>query len=112
MFLMSTCRAGTNQLHRDLEALVARFVGKDDAITFGMGFATNSANIPALLSKVCLSTVCRLHAKITWTYVWLSCYSTCRSHRELIQLILRCYDSSLYHCWLTHLCMCVSYRVA
>ncbi|CAJ0933666.1 unnamed protein product, partial [Mesorhabditis belari] len=34
-----------------LEALVARFVGVDDAICFSMGFATNSMNAPALVDK-------------------------------------------------------------
>ena len=34
--------------------MVADFVGKEDAITFGMGFATNSVGIPALVGKGCL----------------------------------------------------------
>jgi serine palmitoyltransferase len=43
---------GTSKLHVELEQLVARFVGKEDAITFGMGFATNSGNLPNLVGKV------------------------------------------------------------
>ena len=43
--------AGTLNLHNELETLVARFVGKPAAITFGMGFATNSTNIPTLVGK-------------------------------------------------------------
>eukprot|EP00898_Chlorokybus_atmophyticus_P007752 jgi/Chlat1/7979/Chrsp7S00628 len=43
--------AGTTERHVELEKLVARFVGKPAAITFGMGFATNSAVIPALVGK-------------------------------------------------------------
>ena len=39
------------QIHRELEDLVAEFLGTEDAITFGMGFATNSMNIPALMGK-------------------------------------------------------------
>lgn len=35
-------------IHRELEAAIARFVGKEDAIAFAMGFATNSLNIPNL----------------------------------------------------------------
>ena len=31
---------------------MARFVGKPAALVFGMGFATNSMNIPALMGKV------------------------------------------------------------
>ena len=41
-------------MHKELEKSVADFVGKEDAITFGMGFATNSVGIPALVGKGCL----------------------------------------------------------
>lgn len=41
-------------IHKELETLVARFVGAEDAITFGMGFATNALNLPSLVSKGCL----------------------------------------------------------
>lgn len=40
--------AGTTPMHKELEQLVAEFLGKEDSITFGMGFATNAASIPAL----------------------------------------------------------------
>lgn len=43
--------AGTSAEHVALEKLVARFVGKEEAIVFGMGFATNSTVIPALCPK-------------------------------------------------------------
>jgi serine palmitoyltransferase len=46
--------AGTNSLHGELEALTAQFFGVEDAIVFGMGFATNSLNLPSLLSTGCL----------------------------------------------------------
>lgn len=45
---------GTLPLHLELEALTAKFLGTEDAITFGMGFATNALNIPTLLSPGCL----------------------------------------------------------
>lgn len=45
---------GSIPLHTELEELTARYLGVDDAITFGMGFGTNSLNIPALLSPGCL----------------------------------------------------------
>lgn len=45
---------GTLDVHNELESLVARFVGVEDSIVFGMGFATNSLNIPTLLGKGCL----------------------------------------------------------
>ena len=44
--------AGTlENLHDELEHLVARFIGKPAAMAFGMGFATNSTNIPTLVGK-------------------------------------------------------------
>jgi hypothetical protein len=46
--------AGTTPVHLQLDRMVAEFVGKEDAITFGMGFATNSVGIPALVGKGCL----------------------------------------------------------
>lgn len=45
---------GTQSIHVELEELTARYLGVDDAIVFGMGFATNSMNVPALLSPGCL----------------------------------------------------------
>jgi serine palmitoyltransferase len=33
---------------------VAEFLGVEDAIAVGMGFATNSLNLPSLISKGCL----------------------------------------------------------
>lgn len=45
---------GTLAIHNELESLVADFIGVESAIVFGMGFATNSMNIPVLVSKGCL----------------------------------------------------------
>ncbi|XP_062900585.1 serine palmitoyltransferase 2 [Mobula hypostoma] len=45
---------GNLDKHEELEKLVARFLGVDAAMAFGMGFATNSMNIPALVGKGCL----------------------------------------------------------
>ncbi|KAK9821210.1 hypothetical protein WJX74_010926 [Apatococcus lobatus] len=50
----SRAELGTTPKHVELERCVARFLGKEAAITFGMGFATNSAIIPLLVSKGCL----------------------------------------------------------
>jgi len=44
--------AGNLALQQELESLVAQFVGVESAIAFGMGFATNSMNIPILVGKV------------------------------------------------------------
>ena len=44
------CRSdGSLQLHYDLEKEIATFLGKEDAIVMGMGFATNSTLIPAVV---------------------------------------------------------------
>jgi len=40
------------EIHKELEEVVAQFIGVEAAITFGMGFATNSMNIPTLVGKV------------------------------------------------------------
>lgn len=45
---------GTMPVHRELEATVAEFLGVEDSITVGMGFATNTLNLPRLVSKGCL----------------------------------------------------------
>ena len=42
---------GTNEIHEELESTIAKFLGTDDAIAVGMGFATNSMNLPSLFSK-------------------------------------------------------------
>ncbi|RWS30972.1 serine palmitoyltransferase-like protein [Leptotrombidium deliense] len=42
---------GTLSIHRRLERLVADFLGVDDSIIVGMGFATNSTNIPTIAGK-------------------------------------------------------------
>ncbi|CAG0915682.1 unnamed protein product [Notodromas monacha] len=50
----SISELGVGRAVRELEILVAEFLGLDDALVFGMGFATNSLNLPALVSKGCL----------------------------------------------------------
>jgi len=52
---ISTCSSrsegGTTPLHTELEALVADFLGVEDSICYGMGFATNSASLPVLCGE-------------------------------------------------------------
>ncbi|XP_027778127.3 serine palmitoyltransferase 3 [Marmota flaviventris] len=45
---------GTLDKHKELEDLMAKFLNVEAAMVFGMGFATNSMNIPALVGKGCL----------------------------------------------------------
>lgn len=42
---------GTTKLIVELEQLVAEFLGKEDALVYNMGFATNSTTIPCLAGK-------------------------------------------------------------
>uniref|UniRef100_A0A4W4GV00 serine C-palmitoyltransferase n=1 Tax=Electrophorus electricus TaxID=8005 RepID=A0A4W4GV00_ELEEL len=46
---------GNLDKHEELEKLVARFLGVESSMAFGMGFATNSMNIPSLAGKGCLT---------------------------------------------------------
>ncbi|CAB1335589.1 unnamed protein product [Coregonus sp. 'balchen'] len=43
---------GNLDRHEEMEKLVAKFLGVESAMAFGMGFATNSMNIPALSGKL------------------------------------------------------------
>ncbi len=52
--LSSRLEGGTTDLHTIGEALVAKFIGMEDALICSMGFATNSTTIPALVGKGCL----------------------------------------------------------
>lgn len=45
---------GTLEAHLQLEKTVAEFLGVEDSLIVGMGFATNSTNIPTLAGKGCL----------------------------------------------------------
>lgn len=53
-FCSTRSEFGTCPLHIELEELTAKFLGVEAAITCGMGFATNTMNIPTLLSPGCL----------------------------------------------------------
>ncbi|KAJ5793879.1 Pyridoxal phosphate-dependent transferase major region subdomain 2 [Penicillium paradoxum] len=46
--------SGTQDLHLEVEELIAKFVGKEDSMVFSMGFGTNATIFPALVSKGCL----------------------------------------------------------
>ncbi|KAF5291037.1 hypothetical protein FQA39_LY14470 [Lamprigera yunnana] len=50
----STLYYGYGKLHQELDGLLAEFLGVEDVISYSMGFATNSVNLPALLSSHCL----------------------------------------------------------
>lgn len=54
---------GYLQIHKELDDLVADYLGVEAAITVPMGFATNSMNLPALVEKVLVNctSVTRVH---------------------------------------------------
>jgi len=47
----SRLQMGTTSFHRQLEKEFARFLGKDDAIVYSMGYGTNTTSIPSLIGK-------------------------------------------------------------
>ncbi len=51
---MSLCFffSGHSKIHKQLDALVAEYLGVEAAMCFPMGFGTNSMNIPAVVGKV------------------------------------------------------------
>ncbi|KAL4952963.1 pyridoxal phosphate-dependent transferase [Aspergillus filifer] len=51
---MAASYSGTTKLLAEVEDQIARFVGKEAAIVFSIGFATNSTIFPALLDDGCL----------------------------------------------------------
>ncbi|KAH8341362.1 hypothetical protein KR059_004130 [Drosophila kikkawai] len=53
-YCSSRCELGNNEQLQELESLTARYLGVEDAIVFGMGFATNALNLPSLLGPNCL----------------------------------------------------------
>lgn len=48
-----TLYTGMHKLQEELEETVARFVSKESAVCFGMGFATNSTCIPSIVGPGC-----------------------------------------------------------
>lgn len=44
--------AGNLELHKDLESLIAKLVGKEDAIVFATGYMANTGAIPALVEPL------------------------------------------------------------
>ena len=50
----SRAELGHLEVHKKLEDSWSEFLGVESSLTFGMGFATNSLNIPALVGPGCL----------------------------------------------------------
>lgn len=56
-------------MHVELEKCVANFLGKEAAIVFGMGYATNSAILPVLMGKVCQLVKHILYPIFIWFFI-------------------------------------------
>lgn len=87
--------AGTSDIHNELEKLVARFVGKEDAMVVSMGFATNSTTIPALVGKGCLVISDELNhssivfgARLSGASVRVFQHNNMESLRELLREVI------------------------
>ncbi|CAG9826917.1 unnamed protein product [Diabrotica balteata] len=50
----SRVQNGTCALHDEVEKLLAEYLGVEDSVIFGMGYATNALTIPTFLSAECL----------------------------------------------------------
>jgi len=42
---------GNTKVHKDLEVLLSEFLGTEDSIVYGMGWATNATTIPSFVTK-------------------------------------------------------------
>jgi hypothetical protein len=58
LYGLATCSSrmevGTMKLHLEMESMIAKFLKKEDAICFPMGFATNSTTLPSFIEQGCL----------------------------------------------------------
>ncbi|KAI5709857.1 hypothetical protein M8J75_003730 [Diaphorina citri] len=45
---------GTHKLHLEVEALTAQFLGVESCMVIGMGYASNTLNLPSLVNEGCL----------------------------------------------------------
>ncbi|XP_038846118.1 serine palmitoyltransferase 3-like [Salvelinus namaycush] len=83
---------GNLAIHEELEQLVATFLGAESSMIFGMGFATNSMNIPALVGKGCLilsdelnHTSLILGARLSGATIWVFKHNNTQSLERLLR---------------------------
>ncbi|KAM9561321.1 serine palmitoyltransferase 3 isoform 2-T6 [Salvelinus alpinus] len=83
---------GNLAIHEELEQLVATFLGAESSMIFGMGFATNSMNIPALVGKGCLilsdelnHTSLILGARLSGATIWVFKHNNMQSLERLLR---------------------------
>ncbi|KAI5298188.1 hypothetical protein KEM56_004259, partial [Ascosphaera pollenicola] len=79
--------AGTQDLHVEVEDLIAKFVGKESSMVFSMGFVTNGSIFPALVSKGCLLISDELnHASIRFGTRLSGCSIKIFAHNDMSAL--------------------------
>ena len=83
----SRSMGGQTELHIEVEDQVAKFVGKQSATVFSMGFATNSGVFPALVGKGCLLISDELnHASIRMGSRWSGATIKMFKHNDMKDL--------------------------
>ena len=78
---------GTTCLQQELEKTVANFLGVEDSLTVGMGFATNTTMIPGVITKDCLVISDELnHASIALGCKLAGCVTKRFRHNNMEEL--------------------------
>ncbi|KKK25294.1 putative serine palmitoyltransferase 2 [Aspergillus ochraceoroseus] len=86
----SRAEVGTQDLHVEVEELVANFVGKEASMVFSMGFGTNANIFPALVGKGCLIISDELnHASIRFGARLSGASITMFKHNDMRELELK-----------------------
>lgn len=94
---------GTLGIHHELESYVAQFVGKEAAITFSMGFATNALNLPALIGPGCCIISDEINHASLILGVRLSGAEVKRfKHNNMTSLEQKLQEAMIYGCARTH----------
>lgn len=88
---------GSLDIHKKLEALTAQFLGVESALVFGMGFATNSMNIPVFVGKGCLILSDELnHASLVLGARLSGSVIRVFKHNDMVDLEAKLRDALLY----------------
>ena len=88
---------GMTSLQAELERKVAQFIGVEDALTVGMGFATNTTMIPGVITKDCLIISDQLnHASIALGCKLSGCVIKRFSHNNMKELEQLLRDGIIY----------------
>ncbi|CAF0926774.1 unnamed protein product [Rotaria sp. Silwood1] len=88
---------GNQQYMKTLEGMMANFLGVEDCIAFGMGFATNALNIPAIMGKGDLILSDKLnHVSIILGARLSGAYVRTFNHNDMQDLECQLHDAIVY----------------